>query len=264
MQSNNHVKGLAVCSEEKNIRNRSLKLYTYLLCHSNLVDNPGYGDKRRVFQQKDINLSKMGAILKMDERTIKKYWEQLESDGIIRFNDVGSNWKEDFNLSFNERWKIRRQHKYTYYHIIFNNNELFRKIPKETLIYLNENEYNKVDELTLKIYITLINFQEYAIMNNKTERIFTYQDLQEVLGFAQQSQTNRRMEKSLIDLRKLGLLEFTTGEKTTENGWKIPIFILKQVNWYVYYDCKDYDTSERTWDDETIQIVKEENQKYIK
>lgn len=57
MQSNNKVSGLAVCSEERAIRERSLKLYTYLLCHSELVDNPKYGNYRRVFQQKDVNLS---------------------------------------------------------------------------------------------------------------------------------------------------------------------------------------------------------------
>jgi hypothetical protein len=74
----------------------------------------------------------------MDERTIKSYWEKLENDGVIIFNAIGSGWKENRELSFNERWKQRRKHKETYYHIPFRENELFRKIPKETLIRLNE------------------------------------------------------------------------------------------------------------------------------
>jgi hypothetical protein len=68
----------------------------------------------------------------MDERTIKKYWEMLELEDLIRYN----NWKqEDKSLSFNERWKIRNKNKNVYYEIP--TPPKFRKIPKETLVEIN-------------------------------------------------------------------------------------------------------------------------------
>jgi hypothetical protein len=68
----------------------------------------------------------------MDERTIKRYWEMLELEGLIVYNGF---FKEDLSLSFKERWKIRNKNKNVYYEIP--TPPKFRKIPKETLIELN-------------------------------------------------------------------------------------------------------------------------------
>lgn len=263
MQSNKNVKGLPVISEQEKIQQRSLKVYIYLVCMSQMVDNPfNGGSPRRVFQQKDVNLAKMGRILKMDERTIKKYWESLEKDRLIVFNARGARWEENEAKSFNERWKDRRKHGETYYHIDVSNGWLFRKIPKETLVELNT-EY-QASELTIKIYLTLVNLQERCIINGQREVAFTYQDLQRILGYGQETATNRRMERSLLQLQSLGLIKIKIGERTTDNGWKIPVFILKQVNWYIDYEFKDFETHGTIIDPQIAAEVYREISEYMK
>lgn len=262
MQSNRNVKGLPVISEQERIRQRSLKVYIYLVCISQMVDNPfNGGSPRRVFQQKDVNLSKMAKVLKMDERTIKKYWEALEADRLVIFNAKGSRWEEDDSKTFVERWKERRKHGETYYHIDTSGGWLFRKLPRETLIELNT-EY-QASELTIKIYLTLVNLQEKCIINNQKEVIFTYQDLQKILGYSSEDSTNRKMEKSLLQLQSLGLIQIKVGERTVNNGWKIPVFILKQVNWYIDYEFKGLDTTQGVLDAQLIEETKKEIEQYI-
>lgn len=262
MQSNKDVHGLAVFSRESQIRERSLKVYTYLICHSQLVDDPKFGDRRRVFQQKDINLSQMGKILKMDERTIKKYWEQLEEDGILYFNASGNRWEEDRKLSFNERWKVRRKHKETYYHINYRSGEYFRKIPKETLIALNETY--QVKELVLKIYIILTNYQEYCIYNGDKTKCFTYKDLRDVLDYTSQAKINKDLEAALLKLQSYNLIDIEPGLYTHPNGWKIPVFILKQVNWYIDYNIKDFETGDSIWTDEIKAELRKQSKELYK
>lgn len=241
MQSNKDITGRAVFSDEENIREKSLKLYTYLVCHANLRNQPNaFGDNVRIFQQRDIVLSQIHKILGMEERTIKKYWEELESGGLIRFRP--RDWREDPTLSFNERWKIRKKHKETYYEIPIYGGQIFRKIPKLTLIKLNE-EY-QVEELFLKTYITLVNYQEDCIMNNLPYKKFTYQDLREILGYTSHSVTNRKFEDILNHMKALKLIEIEKGDFVNSFGTKIPVFILNQVNFYICHDMQDFDTAD--------------------
>lgn len=170
MQSNKEIKGRAIFSDTESVKRNSLKLYMYLVCRANLRNAPNkYGDNVRIFQQKDIVLSHIIKIIGIgDERTLKKRWEELENNGLIRFCPRG--WREEIykeieqkdgsiktvKIPFTERWKIRNKHKDTYYEIPISRDMLFRKIPKETLIKLNE-EY-QLDEFVLKLYINLINY----------------------------------------------------------------------------------------------------------
>jgi hypothetical protein len=59
------------------------------------------------------------------------------------------------------------------------------------------------------------------------------------------------MEDSLRELSSLGLIDIETGIKTHDNGWKIPIFVLKEVNWYINYNIMDFKTEEPVWDRDT-------------
>ena len=127
MQSNKNVKGRAIFSEPKQIKERSLKIYSYLVCKAYLRNAPNeFGDNVRIFQQRDINLAEMKRIFHMDERTIKKCWEGLEDERLIKFTPHG--WEEQLydttgrEIPFNDRWKVRRKHNETYYEIPIKNN----------------------------------------------------------------------------------------------------------------------------------------------
>lgn len=241
MNTNKDVSGRAVISEERYVREKSLKLYTYLVCLGELRNAPNmFGDNVRVFRQRDIVLTRIKSALNMDERTIKKYWQELEDSNLVRFKPHG--WEEDMSKSFNQRWTERRKHKDTYYEMTIYEGQLFRKIPKETLVDLNE--IYQVNELTLKVYITLVNMQEAAFKKGKTFKKFTYVDLRDLLGYAKKNETNRKLEASLNFLRSLGLVEYEEGTFKNSYGATIPVFALTAVNFYINYKLKDFEPAE--------------------
>lgn len=271
MQSNKNIKGRAIFSQQEDIKEKSLKLYMYLVAHANLRNAPNkFGDNVRIFQQRDIVLTKIKKILNMDERTIKKYWEELEKSDLIRFCPHG--WKEVFfdekknPVSFNDRWKIRNKHKETYYEIPVLEGMLFRKIPKQTIVQLNE--YYCVKELTLKVYMTLVNYQEDCITNGYTYKRFTYQDLRDMLGYAQENAINKKLEGALNELIGFNLISLEKGDFVNEYGLKIPVFILNQVNFYIDFEIMNFETAnENVVSAEQIMRVKnktEEDEKELK
>lgn len=251
MKTNKDIKGRAVFSQESQIRKKSLKLYSYLVCKAYLRNTPQRGVPNvRIFQQKDIVLSRIKEIFKMDERTIKKCWEGLETEGLIRF--CPHTWKEEkfkedaegnfIKIPFNERWKIRRKHGESYYELPIDDEQLFRKIPKQTLVELNE-VYN-VNELTMKVYMTLINYQEMAYINNKHNKTFTYKDLRDLLGYALESATDVKLEASLHLLESLGLITIEMTHFKNTYGVNIPCFVLTEVDFYIHYKIKDFKTGD--------------------
>lgn len=265
MQSNKNVKGRAIFGKQEDIKEKSLKLYMYLVNHANLRNEPNeFGDNVRIFQQRDIVLTHIKKILNMDERTLKKYWEQLEESGLIEFTP--RDWGEKLidgagePISFNERWKIRNKHKETYYEIPVKKGMLFRKIPKQTIQQLNE-EYC-VSELVLKVYMTLVNFQEDCVVNNYNYKRFTYQDLRDMLGYVSDAKTNKKLEGALNELIGFGLIDLKQGEAINDYGLKIPVFVLNQVNFYVDFAIMDYQTAEENVvSKEQIERVKQETEK---
>lgn len=247
MQSNKNIKGRAIFSKQEDIKEKSLKLYMYLVNHANLRNEPNeFGDNVRIFQQRDIVLTHIKKILNMDERTLKKYWEQLEESGLIKFTP--RDWREKLidaagaPVPFNDRWKIRNKHKETYYEIPVKKGLLYRKIPKQTIHTLNE-EYC-VSELVLKVYMTLVNFQEDCMVNGYKYKRFTYQDLRDMLGYVSDAKTNKKLEGALNELIGFGLIDLKQGEAINDYGLKIPVFVLNQVNFYVNFEIMDYQTAE--------------------
>ena len=255
MKSNENVKGRAIFSSPAQVKKKSLKVYSYLTCIAHLRNAANkFGDNVRIFQQRDIVLSKMEKEIGMDRRTIKKAWAELEEAELIRF--CPKDWKEDGALSFDNKWKIRNKHKDTYYEIP--RPPLFRKIPKETLLELNE--IHKVSELTMKIYITLANYQEDCIINGLSYKRFTYKDIQTILGYAQESAFNRKVEAAINQLAGLGLLSYSLGNYTDTNGHIIPVYILNSVNFYTNYKNKEFKTGDiNVIQKEQIERIKEEN-----
>ena len=271
MKSNSEVKGRPVFSEEGQIRRKSLKLYTYLICRAYLRNTPKKGIPNvRIFQQKDIVLSHINKLFKMDERTIKKCWEELEDEGLIRFTPT--TWKEEkyiyndkgerIKVPFNERWKIRRKHKESYYEMPIEDGQLFRKIPKETLTELNE-RFN-VGELTLKVYMTLVNYQEFCYANGDAVKFFTYKDLRDILGYALESTTDRKLEDCLHTLESLGLITIECSNFINKYGNSVDCFLLSEVDFWITYKIKDFNTTNENVIDENMreQLIQKNKELY--
>lgn len=245
--TNKNVKGEPIFCENEQIKERSLKIYTYLVCLSHLKDTHS---GVRIFQQRDVNLSAIKRLFKMDERTIKKYWELLEADGLIHFN---GRYHEDYEKSFVERWKVRNKHKESYYEIPCPTP--YRKIPRETLIELNEGK--QVDELTLKVYMILLNYQEICILTSKTKKAFTYMDLRDILGYTTHNDINKKLENILNNLESWGLISIKTDKILNKYGVSIPVFILEEARFYIDYKIKNYEPASEAVIEEKIkkQIV---------
>lgn len=277
--SNKHTPGAAIFSDEPHIRQQSTKVYIYLVCKSrsrNTVQE--MGDTTRIFQQKDIVLTKMRKALEMDERTIKKYWRLLEEEGLIRFRPRWNNAEDELkgvaeqtlkkgeitpftaltttekDKIFNAQWKIRNKHKDTYYEIP--RASFYRKIPEKTLTFLNETI--GVSELVMKVYLTLINTQEEAYQKGKKYTRFTYADLCRTLDFTLHSATIKRLEAALVLLKKLGLITLELINEKDMQGGTRTFLCLKNVSFFLEDEIIGVDISnESVLSDETIARLKE-------
>lgn len=222
MQEENGKKALPILSDEAAIKNNCLKLYSYLIYNSSLVDKK---TGKRKFYQKDVNLSEIGRAIRLDTRTIKKYWERLEYDGLISFIGL-----TDYEKTFSQNFSERRKQKNSFY--TMKKPSRFRLIPKETI--KNFQQEINISEIEMKIYIILANYQNACILNGRTSYQFGYADLIKILGLTNEKQNRIAVLKTLNWLEKLGLIKYETGLK--KNGTfnqDIPFFLLKQVNFYI-------------------------------
>lgn len=295
MQSNQDVKeGAAIFSEKKHVRDQSLRVYTYLVCRSysrNFMQEGG--DRTRIFQQRDIKLSQMKTTLGMDERTIKKYWRLLEESRFLRFQPEWKNAQEElFNLKkdflekkgikaeyttvlteieklksadkdklFIEEWKLRNKHKDCYYEIPCPH--YYRKIPEKTLIFLNE--ILGLNELTLKVYITMISLQEEAFCNNKVYKRFTYSDICQVLNYTPHMDIIKRIQGALVQLEGLKLIEYDTKTEKNSKGATQTFLLLRNVSFYLENKIFGIEISEDvTFDQDLIERLRERVNGYEK
>lgn len=226
-----------IVSEEEMIKKNSLKLFSYLTLISNLKNKHG---EERIFQQKDICLKDIQIETGLDPKTTKKYWELLEQDGLLSYNEP-EGFPYEYGRSFSEEWKVRQKFKYGYYSIP--KPQQYRLIPELTIKRL-VNDY-KISELTYKVYIVLLNYQEHSILNGKAEKPFTYEDLRELLGYKKENATNKRLEASLIMLEGLGLIVIGKDRGYNIRGATIPVFMLKQVNKYTHSKYADFSPAEQ-------------------
>lgn len=214
--------------QEDIIRRNSMKLYTYLVCISGLANYP---KNTRIFQQKNLNLAKIKNTIGITNETTKRYLEFLEREGMIQYQG-----EKYCDLSFKDAWKLRIKNKNEYYRIP--RPPIFRVIPEETLCQLNEKF--AATEQELKLYMFLLNYQEMAIISNRQQWSFTYEDIRAVLGLTKQTFNNQNINRGLIFLRALGLIDFKIGRSYNSKGAEMPVFVLSQANFYISCDLKDF------------------------
>lgn len=229
--------------DEKKLKSNSLKVYTYLVLLSNLKDNIS---RDRIFKHKDLNLSRMEKILKMDRRTIQKSMFQLEENNLLLYNVRDNEYLE--LKTDKERWNYRKHHKDTYY--VLHCPERFRRIPQETLKFLAADE--NISELTYKIYIALTNYQEIAILNKKEKKYFAPQDIRKMLGYEQHIDINKKISRSLKILKAYGLIDYDNCFYNNKYGKRIKAYVLFQANFYVNEVTEDSEV------DEKAEIVEDE------
>ena len=229
----------------KKLTDNSLKVYSYLILLSNLRDDY---TRIRVFQQKDINLSKMEKRLHSNHSTIIKNLFFLEQNNLIRFK-----YKDfiDPALPIQEQWRLRQKQKDSYYEI--DAPEQFRKIPDSTLRVLACSR--NISELTYKIYIILTNYQEVAIKNKKENKFFSVQDLLKVLNLKNHTDTKERIKESLAILKGIGLIEYNI--TNFNNNWDrdVKVYKLKRANFFIDFDGLKTDTEVSCWSDDEIEEV---------
>ena len=228
---------LPIVSKEEKVKNNCMKLFTYLTTISTLdYDNVESRRKgRRQFQQKDFTLNKIHTVLGLDAKTIKKYWKQLEDDGLIKYAGA-ARYQYNYELSWDKNFMLRKKYPEGYYHI--DRPEKFRKIPKETIDKIL-NEYF-VSELELKIYLLLGNMQELYYAQGVSKVDFTYKDMINLLGLKNEKQNRVAIRKAIVWLGQIGLVDFLFSKKKAGNfNFDVECFTLQQVNFYVEDKMKD-------------------------
>ena len=223
---------LPIVSKEEQVSSHSMRLYTYLVLISQLdCSNAAFRKEgRRQFKQRDFTLNSIKANIGMDPKTIKKYWQKLEEDGLIVYEGKEETHTEDGRLiDWSTRFMARKKNKNGYYSI--KKPIKFRRIPKETVDKILK-QY-EVSEQELKLYILLANMQEVCIYNGEENVLFTYKDLTELLKLKNEGKTRMLIHKSLVWLEKLGLVDYDIVKTKCGNfNQEINCFKLNQVNFY--------------------------------
>lgn len=167
--------------KEDDIKNNSMKLYSYLVCLSGLADYP---ENTRMFRQKNLILSQIKNSTGITDKTVKLYLYYLEEHGLIRycgenkFNFLNAN---EYNTSTEYRlaaikyasevWKSRKKEPNSVYHIP--RPIPYTPVPEITLQRLN-NDF-KITELELSIYLFLCKYRDECVINSKNFKAITYE-----------------------------------------------------------------------------------------
>lgn len=197
-----------------------MRLYVYLVSISKFQGK----NKPRVLSQRAFSVNKIKEILHMHPTTIKKYWQLLEINGLIKYEGPAANPEIPWDKAFMDRKKDGA----TYYTIPKKNP--YRIMPRETLDKIQY--YYLVDELELKIYLLLAEMQERFYYMNSAERAFTIADLRGLLKLSKHNDNKKAIISGLIWLQKLNLIEYDIVEETTNLDTKLSVFYLKNVNYY--------------------------------
>ena len=282
--------------KEDDVKNNSMKLYSYLLCISGLAIFP---ENTRMFRHKDLVLSKIKRCTGITDKTVKLYLYELENAGLISYMGVnmhertlefdryhGDNeiYEEDFiiykdgvpkldkdghpkidKVAFRkakesrafEIWKNRNK-KGVYY---IPRPNPYTPIPEETLEKLIS--IFELDEQELKTYIMCCIFRDVQVEHyGGKSKVLKYEDLRETLGKRGNiSYTDSKIKRTLYLLKGLGLINFDDGFCYNQKGAKIPCFILTYVGYYVAYEEKEFENENN---DEDIAIAQERLKQYDK
>lgn len=212
---------LPIVSDDEKIQKNSMRLYTYLVCLSRFTG----ANKPRRFNQADFNLNQIRAALRMDYKTIKKYWRILEETGLVKYNG-----KKNLDLDWDKDFMARKKYTLGYYELSKESSK-YRIIPRETLdkirtkFLVNENE--------LKLYLFLANLQEQALYMGYNECPFTIKEARDLMNLQKKADTNKKLYLNLVWLMKLNLVKCRVEKKKNGNfNEEITYFVIEKVNYY--------------------------------
>lgn len=210
---------LPIISDKQEVQKNSMRLYVYLVSISKFEGK----NKARTFTSKDFTVNKIYKILHMGPKTIKKYWELLELNGLIKYEGPAHS-----TVPWDDMLKVRKKDGGTYYSIPKKNP--YRIMPRETLEKI-QHEF-LVDEQELKLYLLLAELQERFCYMRSPERIFSVADLRQMLQLKKENKTNKAIISGLLWLKSLGLIDYESTGKTTNLGESEQSFYLNCVNYY--------------------------------
>lgn len=210
---------LPIISEDVEVQRNSMRLYVYLVSISTFNGK----NKPRILSQKAFTVNKIKETLHMHPTTIKKYWELLEKNGLIKYEGPAKP-----ELPWVEAFMSRKKDGATYYTIPKRNP--YRIMPRETLDKIQY--YYLVSERELKLYLLLAEMQERFCYMDSADRAFTIADLRGLLKLAKHDDTKKSIINGLIWLQKLNLIDYDIVEEDTNLGTKLSVFYLKNVNYY--------------------------------
>lgn len=234
--------------KEKEIASNPMKLYTYLVCISGLA---AYPDNTRIFQQKDLVLTRIEEAIGITAKTVKLYLYYLERDGLVKYSgDKKFDLFIDNNFDLNDKkqkaayrkivekhsaevWKNRnKEEKKCYYYIPRPNP--FTKIPEETLSQLNEQF--SATELELKIYYLCCSYRDICCYEGTQYKAISFESLREIFNLSKNTYNDSAIRRALVFLKGLNLISFYETSVPNLKGAKIPSFHLTDVNYYINYN----------------------------
>lgn len=250
MQRRKIKTGAPMPKKENDIANNPMKLYSYLVCIAGLADYP---ENTRMFRQKNLVLTKIKNAIGITDKTIKKYFYQLEKQGLIKYqgkyqfdylfqNDYDS--IKDYSLAIYkhtaEIWKLRSKEEKNGVYLIPRPNP-YTPVPEDTLEKLNRDF--SITELEMKIYLLCCSYRDTCAYKGFNYQPITFEQIRDVFNLVQESETNNNIRRALYLFKGLGLIDFIEGSYANSKGAKIPCFKLIEVNYYINYSIESFSSS---------------------
>lgn len=255
--------------DEKTIQN-PMKLYSYLVCISGLA---AYPENTRMFRQKNLMLSKIKDSTGITDKTVKLYLQILELEELISYQGKYKYLSEEEEVKIIEKtkglsekqkerkikeltgaaiWKKRsKEEKEGVYYIP--RPHIWTPVPEDTLKLLNEDF--ECSELELKLYLLCCNYRDLCILEHKSYKMITFEQIRDSLKLKNTSgSTNREIRRALMFLKTIGLLEYTESAGVNRKLAKIPAFKISEVNYYINYKTEP---NNEIIDDEDLKKVVE-------
>lgn len=249
-----------------NVKNNSMKLYSYLLCIAGLARYP---ENTRMFRQKNLNLTEIQRCIGIMPKTTKLYLYDLEVNKMISYEGYNGDIGDYEFVSKRDYTEIKKLpdgttkevfHKVEYRKAkekaafkMWNSRNKegvyyikkpmpYTPIPEITLSKLNS--IFQLDEIEMKVYIYCCIYRDVAVeRNNGYFKTLTYEALRSSLGYSLTNKTcpDSKIRRSLYLLRGLGLIELEDGFIVNQKKYKVPCFKLTEVYYYVSYNSKNFE-----------------------
>ena len=260
--------------DDEQIRKNSMKLYSYLLCISGLAFYP---ENTKIFQHKNLSLTKIKEATGITDKTAKLYLYHLERNGLVEYQgrirqpyidisdftitkDNGQQeidkkaYKKAVEQAAFSTWKHRNsEEKDEYYRIP--RPVPYTPIPEQTLEKLNQ--VFEITETEMKLYVICCRYRDLCCKDNSNFQNLTFESIRKILNLQQNSKTNSNLRRALLFLKSLGLIDFTESILRNDRGAIIPCFKLTEVYYYISYKINVLSDDSSLEAQETIDRLKE-------